>query len=72
VHSSQVIGPSLFGFTYVATVSTFPKAIFALSATVVASSMFVLAFVRLPDGAKLDEEREPMIRPESEDESVLI
>ena len=48
MYSSQIIGPSLFGTTYMKTVGTFPKAIFILSACALALSFSVLMFVRLP------------------------
>lgn len=62
---SQIIGPSLYGLTYVMTVSTFPKAIFVLSTALIASSMVALALVRLPGSVNLDEEREPMIQADA-------
>jgi len=61
VHSSQIIGPSLFGITYATTVSTFPKAMFFLAVAMITSSMLALTLVRFPDSVKLDEEREPLI-----------
>ena len=46
--SSQVIGPTLFGIVYMATVATFPKAIFVVGAAVLFCAFTLLAFVRLP------------------------
>lgn len=46
--STQVIGPSLFGLTYMATVATFPKAIFVVGAVALLSAFVALSFVRLP------------------------
>lgn len=48
-YSSQIIGPTVFGVTYVKTVATFPKAIFFLSVGAVSLAFFVLTFVRLPE-----------------------
>ncbi|KAI0093846.1 major facilitator superfamily domain-containing protein [Irpex rosettiformis] len=45
---SQIIGPSVFGTTYIKTVGTFPKAIFILAAGAVIFSFTILMFVRLP------------------------
>jgi len=48
--SSQVIGPALFGIVYMATVATFPRAIFVVGAAVHFCAFILLAFVRLsPD-----------------------
>ena len=46
---SQIIGPAVFSFTYVKTVSTYPKAIFFVSTAAVTLSFIFLLFVRLPD-----------------------
>jgi len=46
--STQVIGPTLFGIVYMATVTTFPRAIFVVGAAVHFCAFIMLAFVRLP------------------------
>ena len=38
----------MFGFTYMATVATFPSAIFFLGAGILTSSLIAISFVRLP------------------------
>src|ERR1700743_3755213 len=43
-----IIGPALFGFTFMISVGTFPKAIFVLSAVVIFLGIICLALVRLP------------------------
>jgi len=45
---SQIIGPALFGVTFLKSVRTFPTAIFFLAAAAVMLSFIVLLFVRLP------------------------
>ncbi|KAG8743685.1 hypothetical protein FRC10_011558 [Ceratobasidium sp. 414] len=44
---SQILGPSLFGMTFVATVASLPRAIFWLSAALNFAAMTSLLFVRL-------------------------
>jgi hypothetical protein len=46
--SGQLISPSLFGFTYAATVGTFPQAIFIVSAAALTCSLVLISFVRIP------------------------
>lgn len=46
--SSQIIGPAVFGFTFIRTVRVFPPAIFFLSSTTVFVSLVLLSLVRLP------------------------
>jgi hypothetical protein len=46
--SSQIIGPALFGFTYIRTVAVFPAAIFFVSAGIVVVSFVLFSFVRVP------------------------
>jgi len=48
VFSSQILGPSLYGFVYMKTVATFPKAIFFVSVIASIFSSVLLACVRLP------------------------
>ncbi|EPQ58298.1 MFS general substrate transporter [Gloeophyllum trabeum ATCC 11539] len=60
VLASQVLGPAVYGVTYVRTVRTVPQAIFFLSAGGVALSFLLLALIRLPkeDGGGDVEEAE--------------
>ncbi|KAF9520614.1 hypothetical protein BS47DRAFT_1286818 [Hydnum rufescens UP504] len=46
--SAQIIGPTFFGAAYIATVATFPKAIFLLSALLLLGTTGFLFFIRLP------------------------
>jgi hypothetical protein len=47
-YSSQVIGPPVFGATYIATVASFPKAIYVLAAVLMLITTGALFFIRLP------------------------
>ncbi|KAL4246070.1 hypothetical protein ABKN59_003276 [Abortiporus biennis] len=61
---SQIIGPALFGMTYVKTVATFPTAIFFVSSAVVTTSFVFLSLVRLPptpEPSSLDVEESPLL-----------
>ncbi|KAF9500505.1 MFS general substrate transporter [Pleurotus eryngii] len=53
---SQILGPAIFGFTYVRTVATYPRAIFFLSVAAVFSAFVLLGFVRIPKHVRVDEE----------------
>ncbi|KAI0957937.1 hypothetical protein AcW1_006164 [Taiwanofungus camphoratus] len=44
---SQILGPFLFGMTYMRTVATFPKAIFYVAAGVLLTSFILFSFIRL-------------------------
>ncbi|GBE82104.1 hypothetical protein SCP_0404840 [Sparassis crispa] len=46
--SSQVLGPTIFAFTYMATVAIFPPAIFFVSAGVLSVAFILFLFIRLP------------------------
>ncbi|TCD62170.1 hypothetical protein EIP91_007253 [Steccherinum ochraceum] len=56
VLSSQVLGPTLFGLTYVKTVATLPATIFFVSSAVISLSFMFLLFVRVPQASKDVEE----------------
>ncbi|EDR03207.1 uncharacterized protein LACBIDRAFT_307381 [Laccaria bicolor S238N-H82] len=45
---SQIIGPSLYGYVYMRTVATFPRAIFFMTVASVVFSFFLFSLVRLP------------------------
>lgn len=47
-NSSQILGPSLFGLTYMKTVARAPKTIFFVSTACVMISLCFLSLVRLP------------------------
>jgi hypothetical protein len=49
--SSQIIGPTVFSFTYIKTVAVFPPAIFFLSAGIVTVSFVLMSLVRITKGA---------------------
>ncbi|KAI1794596.1 major facilitator superfamily domain-containing protein [Ganoderma leucocontextum] len=49
--SSGVLGPFVYGLTYMKTVGTFPKAIFVLGGGAVTTSFLLLQLVRLPKDA---------------------
>ena len=46
--SSQILGPTAFGLTFLNTVATFPAAIFFVAMGAIVCAFTVLAFVRLP------------------------
>ena len=46
--ASQVLGPAVFAATMIATVETFPQAIFLVCAIALTCSLFITLFVRLP------------------------
>ncbi|KAL0946702.1 hypothetical protein HGRIS_012889 [Hohenbuehelia grisea] len=46
--SSQIIGPAVFGYTYVQTVKTYPRTIFYLSVVAALISFILISFIRLP------------------------
>ncbi|KAF8610528.1 MFS general substrate transporter [Ceratobasidium sp. AG-I] len=49
---SQVAGPALFSATFVATIATYPRAIFWLSSVIIVLALGSLAIVRLDSGAE--------------------
>ncbi|KAG9103716.1 hypothetical protein FRC07_009938, partial [Ceratobasidium sp. 392] len=52
---SQILGPSLFGMSFVATVASFPRAIFWLSAAFNIATLLSLLCVRLARRDKEDD-----------------
>jgi len=50
--SSQILGPSIYGFMYMKTVAMYPPAIFFVSAASVSVSLVLLSFVRLPNASE--------------------
>jgi MFS family permease len=63
--ASQVIGPTLFGTIFVASVESYPKAIFVTSGGIVALGLLVLSLIRV-NPPVVDEEREPLLRAHDE------
>lgn len=47
-YSSAIVGPAIFGFTFIQTVGTHPITIFWLSALCIFVSLFFICLVRLP------------------------
>ncbi|KAF8163650.1 major facilitator superfamily domain-containing protein [Crassisporium funariophilum] len=46
--SSQIIGPSLYGFVYMKTVASYPRTIFFVSVGTITISFFLLCLVKVP------------------------
>lgn len=76
---SQIIGPALFGVTFVNTVSVFPAAIFVLSAVATLVALVFFAFVRIPKNVTADPEERisradglPPGRPRVDRERTLV
>lgn len=69
---SSVLGPALYGFTFMHTVRTFPAAIFLVTSASILLAFTFLAFVRLPrdggaDGGRagaVSEDEEEVLTPE--------
>jgi hypothetical protein len=57
---SQVIGPSLFGAIFVASIKLHPKAIFVAGGCIVALGLLTLSFIRVKPPV-VDEEHEPLL-----------
>ncbi|KZT71313.1 MFS general substrate transporter [Daedalea quercina L-15889] len=53
---SQVVGPFLYGLTFMHTVKTFPQAVFVLSIGSLTLALVFLMFIRLPKAAPADVE----------------
>lgn len=71
VRSSQIVGPALFGLTYMKTAGTYPKTIFFMSAASIAISFVFVSFVRLPPVAP-PRDLEGAVRPGVDRERTLI
>ena len=69
--STSILGPSLFGLTYMKTVATMPAAIFYLSGVVITIAFIALAAVRLPklDGGSSEDAdlEEPLLDMDTSD-----
>lgn len=66
--SSQILGPAIFGMTYVKTVATFPAMIFYISAIVLGTAFFLLLFVRVPKPDPSVDVEEPLLSTPTGDE----
>jgi hypothetical protein len=64
-HSSQILGPAIFGVTYMKTVATFPRTIFFLAVAAVIVSLILLSLVRLPKDVVMVDDLESAPRDES-------
>lgn len=73
-YSGQVLGPTVFGFTYSKTASRFPSAIFVVCAVISLVGVILLAFVRLPkfDNKDAEDEEEASGREERDYEETLV
>ncbi|EKM55184.1 uncharacterized protein PHACADRAFT_255634 [Phanerochaete carnosa HHB-10118-sp] len=65
---SQVLGPALYGFTFMSTVRTFPAAIFLVTSASVLVAFAFLTLVRLPRAGTAGEEERPGSASEDEEE----
>jgi len=63
--ASQVIGPTLFGTIFVASIESYPKAIFVTGGCIVTLGLLVLSFIRV-NPPVVDEEREPLLPADDE------
>ncbi|KAJ2929964.1 hypothetical protein H1R20_g7121, partial [Candolleomyces eurysporus] len=54
--SAQILGPAGYGFVFIRTVSTYPRAIFVAGITCVTISLILMSFVRLPQDRDLERE----------------
>ncbi len=73
--SSQVLGPSVYGLTYIKTVATFPKMIFVVAACAMTIAFIMLMFVRLPKEEHVpsgDVEEQEGLLPHVEREDTLV
>ncbi|KII88321.1 hypothetical protein PLICRDRAFT_41492 [Plicaturopsis crispa FD-325 SS-3] len=69
--SAQIVGPALFGLTYVKTVATMPKAVFFVSVANVAVSFVLLSFVRLPKSEVESADVEEQAQRHGQDETLV-
>ncbi|KAF7323180.1 MFS domain-containing protein [Mycena chlorophos] len=58
--SGQVFGPSVYGFVFVKTVATFPKAIFLVSLASVTIAFICVSLIRLPPAVQLGDAEEQL------------
>ncbi|OCH93392.1 MFS general substrate transporter [Obba rivulosa] len=74
--SSQILGPLLFGVTFVQMAKIFPQAIFVLGAAALTTSLVLLTFVRLPkqvaSAAGTDAEDQAPLDPAHAAEETLV
>jgi len=68
---SQVIGPFIYGMTYMRTVATFPRAIFIVTVGALVTSLVLLSLIRIPQDTPVDEE-ETVVVPRVEREDTLV
>jgi len=70
--SSQILGPAVYGFTYMHTVETYPRTIFYLSVAASVVSFVLLSFIRLPKTISVsgNSKAQPSARQEGQVEPV--
>jgi len=73
---SQIIGPAIFGFTYINTVRVLPAAIFFVSSSGTLFSFILLGFVRLPKETRDEvmgdmENQVPSVFPVTREETLV-
>ena len=67
VYSSQIIGPTVFGLTYMASASVFPQAIFVLCLGSVVIAFICMLFIRIrSDHETQDKKKGVSVRIERE------
>lgn len=73
IDRSQVIGPAVFGLTYMKTVGTYPRTIFFVSAAVVGIALLLMSFVQLPkEDHSVNRNVAASIRPGIDRERTLV
>ncbi|TDL24842.1 MFS general substrate transporter [Rickenella mellea] len=69
----QILGPAIFGLTYMKTVATYPKTIFFLSASCATVSLLFISLVRLPkDSPPVPQDPEVAHPPSVDREQTLV
>ncbi|EMD38291.1 hypothetical protein CERSUDRAFT_64554 [Gelatoporia subvermispora B] len=70
--SSQIVGPFVFGVTFLKMVETFPKAIFVLGAATLTVAFILVSLVRLPKPATTDAEGQVLVDAAHAPEETLV
>ncbi|KAF8077579.1 major facilitator superfamily domain-containing protein [Lyophyllum atratum] len=73
--SSSIVGPAMYGFVYMKTVATFPRAIFILSMVTIIISSMLMSFVRLPKDVQSGtpgSDSDVLVLPDDADEEIRI
>lgn len=69
---SEILGPAMFGFTYMKTVETFPRAFFYLVAVVVTAALICLSFIRLGNASSAVQDTEDVLADRNATETMLV